>query len=37
MKGWESIPPGDTIAMDLGENVLRGDELDINDIADMCK
>ncbi|KAL1379941.1 hypothetical protein pipiens_014548 [Culex pipiens pipiens] len=35
VKGWESIPPGDTIAMDLGENVLRGDELDINDIADM--
>lgn len=33
--GWDGFPPGDTMAMDLGENVLKGDELDITDIADM--
>lgn len=32
---WDVFPPGDTMDMDLGEAVLRGDELDINDIADM--
>lgn len=33
---WESLHPGGyPISMDLGEEVLKGDELDINDIADM--
>lgn len=35
--GWDSFhQPGSGMAMDIGENI-KVDELDINDIADMCK
>ncbi|XP_058834302.1 sterol regulatory element-binding protein 1 [Topomyia yanbarensis] len=33
--GWGVSQPGDPIGMDIGESVLKGDELDINDIGDM--
>lgn len=35
--GWDSFQPGDTMGMDIADSVLKGDDLDINDIADMCK
>lgn len=33
--GWGSFQPGGAMAMDIADSVLKGDELDINDIADM--
>ncbi|XP_058445375.1 sterol regulatory element-binding protein 1 [Malaya genurostris] len=33
--GWGSFQSEDSLGMDIGESVLKGDELDINDIADM--
>ncbi|XP_053682828.1 sterol regulatory element-binding protein 1 [Sabethes cyaneus] len=33
--GWESFQPGEPLRMDIEDSVLKGDELDINDIADM--
>lgn len=33
--GWSNFQPSGTMAMDIADSVLKGDELDINDIADM--
>lgn len=33
--GWDSFQPGGGMAMDIADSVLKGDELDITDIADM--
>ncbi|XP_055530992.1 sterol regulatory element-binding protein 1 [Wyeomyia smithii] len=33
--GWDSFQPGDSLRMDIEDNVLKGDELDINYISDM--
>ncbi|XP_055614165.1 sterol regulatory element-binding protein 1 isoform X2 [Uranotaenia lowii] len=33
--GWDSFQPSDAIGMDIGDSVLKTDDLDIKDIADM--